>query len=235
MIDSLGAIVDALNAKTPQLDCVANNIANLHTYGFKGEKSFLKFAEEAGQKNVSYKTAYRTDFSTGKLQRTGNPLDVAIQGKGFFAIQTKDGEAYTRKGNFTINRNNELMTLEGDYVLGESGRIVLTGSKVQISETGEIRTESGVIGKLKIVSFGKQDQLVKAGAGLFLNPENKAVLKTEDNPEVRGEQLETSNVEVLKEMVEMIEVQRTVESYQKVIQTLSDFDKLSTNRLGRLT
>ena len=235
MIDSLGAIVEAFNAKTPQLDSVANNIANLHTYGFKAEKSYLKFAEEAGQKNVSYKSAHRTDFSPGTLHRTGNPLDAAIQGDGFFAIDTKDGEAYTRKGNFTVNRNNELMTLEGDYVLGEGERIVLTGKQVQISQTGEIKTESGVIGKLKIVSFGKQDELVKAGAGLFRNPENKGVLKPGDKAEVRGEHLEMSNVEVLKEMVELIDVQRTVESYQKVIQTLGDFDRLSTNRLGRLS
>jgi flagellar basal-body rod protein FlgF len=235
MIESLGTIVEAFSARVPHLDSVAHNLANVQTPGFKAEKGYFRLKENAAaQSGTAYTAAARTDFSEGIIQRTGNPLDMAIQGKGFFTVETKDGVAYTRKGNFTINSANELITPEGNYVLGEGGRITLTGSKVQVSAGGDIRTESGIIGKLKVVDFDRTEALVKQGGCLFKNPENKAGLKTQDDSVVKSEHLENSNVQALKEMVGMIDIQRTVESYQKVIQTLGDLDRLSTNRLGKL-
>ena len=235
MIDSLGTIVEAFSSRVPHLDTLAHNLANVQTPGFKAEKGYFRLKENAvTQTGTSYAAAAKTDFSEGIIQRTGNPLDMAVQGKGFFTVETKNGVAYTRKGNFTINSANELITSEGDYVLGEGGKITLTGSKVQVSAGGDIRTESGVVGKLKVVVFDRPDALVKQAGCLFKDPENKAGLKTQDDPVVKSEHLENSNVQALKEMVEMIDIQRTVESYQKVIQTLGSLDQLSTNRLGRL-
>ncbi len=234
MIESLGTIVEAFSARVPHLDCVTHNLANIHTPGFKVEKNYFKMKENAGTQGAPYIPATIVDFSEGLIQRTGNPLDMAIEGDGFFAIETKEGEVYTRKGNFMVNRANELVTTEGNHVLGEGGPIVLTGKDVQVSANGEIKTEAGVIGKLRIVKFDKLEALVKRSSCIFTNPENKGVLKMHDAPVVRSEHLENSNVESLKEMVEMIDIQRTVESYQKIIQTLGDLDRLSTNRLGRL-
>jgi flagellar basal-body rod protein FlgG len=235
MIDSLGSIVEAFSAKVPHLDSLTNNIANVNTAGFKAEKFYLKVSDAIRKQGVPYLPATRVDFSDGMIQQTGNPLDMAIQGEGFFAVRTKDGEAYTRKGNFTINSANELVTPEGNIVLGEGGPIVLTGDKIEINPNGEIKSSTGTIGKLRIVKFDNPGALTREGAGLFRDPENKAVLKIKEDPDVKGGSIENSNVQVLKEMVEMIDVQRTVETYQKVIQTLSDLDRLSTNRLGRLT
>ena len=234
MIDSLSTIVEALNAKVPQLDCVTNNIANVNTPGFKAEKYFLQVLQDA-QQQLPYASATAIDFSDGSIQQTGNPLDMAIQGEGFFAIQTNEGEAYTRKGNFTINANNELMTQEGNYVMGDGGRIVLSGSHIEVNANGEIKSDVGVVGRLKIVKFTQPDALVKAGASLFRNPNNAAGLSAVDAPTVVSKSIENSNVQALREMVQMIDVQRTVESYQKVIQTLDSMGSLSTNRLGRLS
>jgi flagellar basal-body rod protein FlgF len=235
MIDSLGTIVDAFNAKVPHLDCITNNIANINTPGFKAEKFYLRLQEQTQQQGVPYTPATRIDFSDGSTQRTGNPLDMAVQGEGFFTVQTNEGEAYTRKGNFTISGDKELMTPEGHFVMGDGGRIVLTGSKIEVSPNGEIHSEEGTIGRLKIVKFAKPEMLTKGGAGLFRNPDNAAILQPQDEPTVQGGSIENSNVQALKEMVAMIDVQRTVESYQKVIQTLNDLDQLSVNRLGKLT
>ncbi len=234
MIDALGTVVDALNATVPHLDCVTNNIANINTPGFKSEKYFLQVLQNA-QQALPYTPATTIDFSDGSIQRTGNTLDMAIQGDGFFSIQTNDGEFYTRKGNFTINANNELMTPEGGYVMSDGGRIVLSGTHIQVEPNGEIKSEVGTLGKLKIVKFDKPGALVKAGGTLFSNPNNTAGLQAQDTPTVLGGNLENSNVQALREMVQMIDVQRTVESYQKVIQTLGSMESLSTNRLGRLT
>ena len=239
MIDALTAVVNACNTKIPQLDAVANNIANIHTPGFKSERLYFRVESTGGnagavQKDVSYTPSVIIDFSTGTLQRTGNPLDVAIQGDGFFVVRTKDGEAYTRKGNFTVNGKRELVTPEGDLVMGESGSIVLPGQDIRIGEKGDISSGGAQIGRLKIVKADRQDQLIKSGAGLFVDPEKKAGIKQYTEAEVRAGHLENSNVQALKEMVDMINIQRSVESYQKVILTLGDQDKSSTGRIGKL-
>ena len=244
MPESLETIAAALNATVLRLDCITNNVANINTPGFKADKYFLKLLEPtqntttqettSQELGLSYAPATTIDFSDGAIQQTGNPLDLAIQGEGFFTIQTSEGEAYTRKGNFTINSANELVTPEGDFVMGDGGRIVLTGTHIQVDSSGEIRSEEGAIGKLKIVKFDKPGALIKGGAGLLRNPDNAAVVQVQDDPNVQGNSLENSNVQALKEMIEMIDVQRTVESYQKVIQTLSDLDRLSVVSLGKL-
>lgn len=234
MIDSLSVMVEAFTARTPHIESIAHNLANTHTPGFKAEKTYLKATDQSRQGGLFYVPAVNIDYTQGNIFRTGNQLDMAIQSDGFFVIETKSGEAYTRKGNFTVSGANELMTPEGAYVMGEGGRIVLTGSQIVVSDKGEIESETGTIGKLKIVRFEKPSELVREGSGIYRDPESKAGLKPQDEPDVKSEHLENSNVQVLKEMVEMIDVQRTIESYQKVIQTLSDLDHLSTNRLGKL-
>ena len=168
-MDSLNSIVNAFNQKVPALECVANNIANLKTPGFKAERLFYKMLDPTA-KNATYVSATSIDFTPGVMQKTGNVLDCAIQNDGFFVIETKQGEAYTKKGNFTLSKDRELMTYEGDYVLGDSGRISITGKQVKINQRGEIIADDAVQGKLKIVKFDKQDALVKAGKGLFKDP-----------------------------------------------------------------
>src|SRR3974390_424335 len=136
MIDGLTTIVEAFKAKVPHLDNITNNIANISTPGFKAEKHFLSVLQSAQQQALPYTPATKIDFSDGSLQHTGNPLDMAIQGDGFFTVQTSEGEAYTRKGNFTINSAKELMTPEGNYVMSEGGRIVLSGTKIEVDPHG---------------------------------------------------------------------------------------------------
>ena len=222
--------------KLTQLDFVANNMANASTPGFKSEHLYYAMKGKAAQENSRVDlgtTATTIDFAQGTLNRTGNKFDLAIENDGFFTIQTKTGIAYTRNGNFLLNKNNELMTPAGDYVLGESGKIVISGESVGIDGDGSIQVDGSVAGKLRITAFSNPGDVSRASAGQYVDS-GKAGPKKAGNYHIASGYLETSNVNAVKEMIDMIDIQRTFETYQKIILTMSDFDKISTNRIGKL-
>lgn len=124
-----------------QLDVVSNNLANIGTPGFKVEHLYQGYKSPHNH-GAAGETAYMfVDYSQGILQKTDNTLDVAIQGDGFFVVETKAGNAYTRKGNFTINKDSQLVTRSGDYVLGEAGPIKINGRNVNIDNSGTVMVE----------------------------------------------------------------------------------------------
>lgn len=223
--------------KLTQLDFVANNLANSSTTGFKSEYLYYamkgKSAQEAARSDLGI-TSIVIDFAQGTLQSTSNPLDVAIEGDGFFAVQQKDGTTYTRNGSFAINKNKELVTKTGAKILGESGPIIINGAQINIDSDGNILVDGNVAGKLKIVSFTNPGQLTRTAGGQYID-DGTAGVKKNDAYRVSGGYLEMSNVNAMKEMVEMIDGHRSFEAYQKIIQTMSDLDKLSTNKIGRLS
>ena len=236
MDQGVDRIVKLCDDKISQLNAVTNNLANINTPGFKFER--LYFAAKNEKTKDTFETLLSSpvpyiDYSEGMMQKTDNPLDVAIHGEGFFSIQTKEGVAYTRKGNFTVNKNNQLVTQSGEYVLGESGPLVLNGKNVTIDNEGRIRVDGNDVGKLSIIKFENLKALVRYGNGLFMDPGDSG-MKMMEKPSVSSLHLELSNVNAVNEMVEMINIQRSFESYQKVIQMMADFDKLSTSRMGRL-
>jgi flagellar basal-body rod protein FlgF len=222
--------------KLTQLDFVANNIANAATSGFKSEHLYYamkgKQAQESARPDLG-PTASSMDFAQGTLQGTGNSFDLAIEGEGFFAIQKKTGMAYTRNGSFLLNKNKELVTPAGDYVLGDAGRVIINGSSFQIDADGTVQVDGNVAGKLKIVSFTNPGQLTRTAGGQYID-EGKGGLKKADNYRISSGYLEMSNVNATKEMIDMIDIQRTFEAYQKIMLTMQDFDKISTNRIGKL-
>ena len=222
--------------KLTQLDFVANNVANAGTAGFKAEHLYYAMKGKAAQENSRIDlgpTTTKIDFAQGTLNRTGNKFDLAIESEGFFTIQTKNGITYTRNGSFMLNKNNELVTPAGDYVMGESGKIVISGESVGIDGDGSIQVDGSVAGKLKITSFSNPGDISHADAGQYMDS-GKAGPKKADNYKIASGYLEMSNVNAVKEMVDMIDIQRTFETYQKIILTMSDLDKISTNRIGKL-
>jgi len=237
MVNGIGLLANAAIGQVARLHCVVDNIANVNTPGFKaGLLHFLdgKAAGGISEGGPMQRPSIAVDYSPGNIRKTGNDLDLAINGEGFFAVQTKDGVAYTRDGRFTLNENGELMTLGGDSVLGGGGKIVIEGNKISINEEGMISVDGNEIDTLKIVSFSEPPALVKLGAGFYRNPDNLAGVEEEGNAGIQSGCLELSNVQVIREMVEMINIQRTFESYQKTIQTISEQDRLSTSRIGKL-
>jgi len=233
----LQVVSDSFNRKNLRFEHVTNNIANAGTVGFKAESLFFEVgqATSAGEAITTYEYTpqVRIDFTEGCLERTGNPLDLAIEGPGFFTVETSDGVVYTRKGNFTVNGRGEVVTQDGNPVMGDSGPIVIKGSDVEVEPDGMVTVDGAEAGRLKIVGFRNLEALERKTNGCFRDP-GDAGAEPPGSTAVRSGFLEQSNVRVINEMIEMIDIHRSLECYQKIIQTLSDQDKMSTGRIGRL-
>ena len=229
-------VAAAMDRKILQLDTMTNNLANAGTPGFKAEHlHFLKTLAEGNNAtaNPQSSNSILVDFAQGLSQRTDNPLDLHIQGEGFFVVQTKEGQAFTRKGDLTVNKLNQIVTQAGDPVIGEGGPITLRNGKIHISEDGSVYVDESQVGKLKLVDFANRQSLSKTGDGLYRDP-GAAGMKKVDKPNISSGFIELSNVNIVREMADMIDIHRTFENYQKIIQTLSELDKLSTGRVGRV-
>jgi flagellar basal-body rod protein FlgF len=236
-----------------RLDVAANNLANVNTVGFKrDEVSFQAYlSSPSGQVQavtppysvsqaapsfwIDYQS--RTDLTPGPLRQTGNLFDLALNGKGFFSAESPEGTVYTRRGNFTLNADGLLVTQEGWPVQAEGGEIRVEGrSRVPgqqsftVGEDGSVRVNGRAAGRLRIEDV-PADSLVKTGQGYF-----KAAGQGGGPPEaVRIAQgfLEMSNVEAVQGMVEMIEILRGYESYQRVIRAVDEVNSKSINEVGR--
>jgi flagellar basal-body rod protein FlgG len=230
------AVAAAMDQRIMQLERVSNNLANASTPGFKAEHlvtlNTLQEESKPGDDADSL-TALVVDFAQGISQRTENPLDLNLQGDGFFVVQTKEGHAYTRKGDFTLNSRNQMVTQEGYPVVGEGGPITLNNGKSNVAEDGSVFVDGSQVGKLKIVDFADRQKLRNAGGGLYID-DGSAGLKKVDRPDIASGSIELSNVNVIDEMANMIDIHRSFETYQKVIQTLADQDKLSVSRIGKV-
>jgi flagellar basal-body rod protein FlgF len=236
MAYDISALAVAMDQKIMQLQHVTHNLANASTPGFKAEHLFILNAPQqesnAGNSGANLKTII-VDFERGISQRTDNPLDLYLQGEGFFVVQTKDGQAYTRKGDFTVNSLKQLVTQAGDPVIGEGGPITLQNGKIHITGNGSVFVDESQVGQLKIADFGDRKKLRNVGGGLYVD-DGIAGVKKVDRPDIASGSIELSNVNVVDEMAQMIEIHRSFEAYQKIIQMLSDQDKLSVSRVGRV-
>ena len=233
-----------------QLAVIANNIANANTTGFKSDQPLFEEYLNSGahednfvgrDRRVSYvqdRGTYR-DLSQGPLQETGNPLDVAISGNGFFAVQTAGGERYTRDGNLQINNQGQLVTEKGDPVLGVAGPIVLqqTDHDVTISADGTITVLEGsarndtIRAKLRIVNFADQQSLRKQGDNLYAAG-NPAAAQPDTTSTVKQGYVEKSNVNAVAEMGRMVEVSRIYAQIANALQQQGDLHKNAINQLA---
>jgi flagellar basal-body rod protein FlgF len=233
-----------------QLNVVANNIANVNTTGYKADESLFEEYLRSGahednfvgsDRAVSYVQDRATfhDLSQGGLQQTNNPLDVAIDGGGFLAVQTAGGELYTRDGNLQLNNVGTLVTENGDPVLGTAGPIVFqpTDHDINISPDGTItviegesRTDS-IRGKLRMVSFADAQALLKQGSNLF-SVEGGAQPAADLKSTIRQGYIEKSNVNSVAEMSRMIEVMRSYTAVSNMLQQESDLHKNAIEKLA---
>ncbi|MFZ5353343.1 MAG: flagellar hook-basal body protein [Bacillota bacterium] len=176
------------------------------------------------------------NFQQGQLHPTDNPLDLAIQGNGFFTVETPNGERYTRNGEFTLNSEGYLVTKEGYMVLGENGYIRLESKSISINESGEVLDNGASTDKLKMVDFNDYKQLSKEGDGLFkmrVQEDLETNLKAFEGKINQGF-IEGSNVNSVKQMVEMITVLRSYEASQRLIRTHDEMLGKSVNDIGRV-
>lgn len=210
-----------------EMDVVANNIANASTPGFKAELMLMSEVELPAERGVelSYVQDFATarDFSPGSLRATGNPLDLAVQGDGFFAVQTPDGVRYTRVGRFQLDADGTLVTSQGFPVLAGGGPVTLDpdDGPVNVAEDGSISTDRAIggqqqviAGKLDLVDFADRGQLTPAQDNLF-DPNGQQPV--EATGKIAQGMLEDSNVRPIIEMTNLIEVTRNYQSMQRFL------------------
>lgn len=237
MAEGLGlyTMVDASTRLSPRLDAVSNNIANIQTPGFKSERVFhslLKSLDKPGK--FEYTTKNHINHTQGPVDNTGNPLDLSIEGEGFFAVKGDAGEVYTRKGSFTLNAKHQIVTQAGELLLSQSGMpITVTGRDVQVSGKGEVRVDGAVVGRIKVMAFSAPQNLVRKGNSVFSDP-GTAGISAAKNADIKSGHLELSNVQALREMIDLVDLQRDIEVYQKAILTIGDQDRMAASRVGKL-
>ena len=173
-----------------------------------------------------------TDYTEGSLDSTGRDLDIAIQGDGFFAVETPNGEAYTRNGALTVSPQGVLVNADNYPILTDSGPLTVTGQSVSIGAGGQVSVDGQNVGTLRVVDFEKPYDLRKVNGTLYIAPKG-ITPNPATNVAVRQGYLEKSNVDVLREMVDMIDSYRAFEMGQKMIQIQDESLGKAVNDLGK--
>lgn len=227
-----------------KMEAISNNLANVGTCSFK--KACVSFQEilarsSNGELRAGKAISANTDFAPGETRLTGNPLDLALEGPGFFKVETPEGTLYTRNGGFSQNTENVLVTSQGYPVLGQGGPINVKGSNIQIDESGVIsadQTGDGKmteVGRISIVNFEDPSVLEKVGDSFYRTKDASAPEAPASETKISQGYLEQSNINPVQEMVEMIQIQRNYELYRKVIQSFDELESRLFNEVGRLS
>jgi flagellar basal-body rod protein FlgF len=251
MIKGLYSAVTAMVMNSARQQTLSHNIANLQTPGFKQILNTVgDFMQNQGvyvkrnpQSNtLDYVGALGLgtqiseeyiDYAEGALQETGNPLDLALQGNGMFRVETPDGERYTRDGRFLRDADNNLVTVDGFYVLDDAGQhIELPDGDVAVAPDGTITVNGEEVAQLGIGVFeDPQAELQHTEGNLFTGPADST---SEDAPRVVQGYLESSNANPSQLMTQLVEVARSYEAAQKLVQNQDELLGKTISSLGRI-
>lgn len=246
LMDQVAATAaSGLHARMEALDMLANNLANATTGGYKLDREFYTLFNagpdsdyEGGVPSTlpDIKSQW-TDFTQGELQPTGNPLDVAISGPGFFQVNGPSGPLYTRNGGFQISSNGQLMTADGYPVATVGGGTIQTTSKtpITIAPDGTVEQDAQPLGQLAVVDFQDRSVLEKVGRSYFTNTSLQAQPEPAKNETVVQKQLEESNVSPAESAVRLVDVMRQFEMLQKAVSVTNDMDNKSLQEVARVS
>ena len=226
------------------MDVIANNLANASTPGFKREAA--KFEEyiaqmrpaegQTGSQSVSFvkDAGILRDTSQGNIQRTGATYDIAISGKGFFAVQTPQGIRYTRDGHFSLDANGQIVTTDGHALQGDGGAITITpdDGDIQIAPDGTLSGKTGQLAKIRIVDFADAATGMNKEGGNLYSTDQVAIVPT--GTSLRQGMLESSNVQPVIEISRMIEVMRSYEATATLSKSHEDLKRQAIEKLGRM-
>lgn len=254
---SISALFGALSNET-RLNLIANNLANVNTAGYKADK--VSFQDVFQRMATDYSPDARNDLqqkqllprplvvakprlaeqtvdmTQGSMHATGNPLDLAISGPGFFRVQTPEGQFLTRNGQFYRSNQGQLVTNQGYPVLGQSGNVSIPeGKVVTVTGDGQLLVDGQVAGTIDVVDVADPKLLKKYGQSLFTGPNGaQPVTRPVDagRTSINQGYLEKPNVEVVTEMVGMIEAQRSFEAYSKIISSTQEMDRDAITKVG---
>ncbi|MEZ0391262.1 MAG: flagellar basal-body rod protein FlgF [Pseudobdellovibrionaceae bacterium] len=256
-------------AQSQRLDTIANNLANVNTPGFKKDQQVFKeyltanekppsviqvpripasvesfYDMQGGDKSFVDSAGTFTNFSQGSLKSTGNPMDVAIDGNGFFEIATPQGVKYTRLGAFKLDGNGQLVTKDGHPVLKASPEgtdpaartfRVAGEAPIVITDSGDVFEGQNNLGRLALIDVQDKDTLNKVGGSLYEFKSNaRPEVVNVANPSLKQGFVEMSNVNIVQEMTDMISTTRTFESAQKAIQAYDSMADKLINVVGSI-
>lgn len=246
MDSGLYAACTALVARTDALDTIANNLANASTGGFRARHATFSsvlagtghpVGSELNRVTNSFGVLgdSHLDLSQGSLVRTGNDLDIGMDGPAFLTVQTAGGPAFTRDGNLKVSPQGQLVTSAGDAVIGDQGVISLPlNAKIGISADGTISANGAIAGKLKLAEFTPGTDLQSMGNTYYTAPAKSVVLAT--HSQVRQGMIESSNVNPVASVVELINAQRSAETMRHALTMIdSEIDKTAAQELPRIS
>jgi flagellar basal-body rod protein FlgF len=230
--------LSGMKTRLDELDRLAADLANVSTAGYKIERAGTLVSERgfSSQLEAAVDVApgqSKIDFRPGTIVQTGRDLDVSIEGRGFFVIDTPAGDRYTRNGSFTRRADGVLTTSQGEVVLGEGGEIKLGRGAVTIDQDGTIKAGAAIAGKLQIVEFERDTDLVRESGARFraIAGASPTVAAT---GKLLGGTLEQSNASIVDLMAKLTEVSRGFESLQKGVSTIqNDLDGRAIAELAR--
>jgi flagellar basal-body rod protein FlgF len=254
MLRGLEIAASGMTAQMTRVDTIANNIANVNAAGFKRQETVIKSFQDyliyryfdkpqelppaVGKLSQgAYVADNYLDFAEGPLNQTNNPLDLALVGDGFLVVRTNSGIRYTRNGNLITDSQGRLCTKNGDLVLGTDDEPIFlpTGdfplSKITISPEGIIYAQDREVGSLRLVKFASSADLLKAGDSYYQT--NQTALTS--SARIKQGYLESSNVEIVKEMVNLISASRAYDFNAKVINTEDELLSKAVSNVGKST
>lgn len=244
-------LLSAAKGQQRNLEATSNNLANVNTPGYRADRPIFKefldkvqgqdleseeelfvhneFISPFSQGGNSYVVTDEVvnDVSQGLMKHTGNKLDIALSGKGYFVVSTPYGDRYTRNGKLHIDADKRLVTPTGDPVLGKKGPVTINGNDVSFGVDGVITVDGKTVDQLQVVSFAEESKLAKLGNSYFAPSYREQRPMVLEDYSVRQGVIESSNVDTVKEMVNMIGLNRSFESSQKAIRTIDELDDKS--------
>lgn len=238
--NGMAASTAAMRFWEQRQEVLANNMANANTDGFKGERVFAKLMAGAVPAVES-----GNDMSAGTLRKTGGTFDVALAGKGFFVVQTANGPRLTRSGAFALSSSGQLVTADGDAVLGVShkgtqledarfsAKMMEHGEKITVATNGTVSVGDQVLGQLRVDATKPGTVLSHEAGALFAAPAGSTVTMDPTQVDIRQGYLEESNVNQITSMVEMITSTRNYTAVQKAIQALDGIRAVASSEIGK--
>jgi flagellar basal-body rod protein FlgF/flagellar basal-body rod protein FlgG len=239
------AAMTGLVARFQALDTAAANLANAQTPGYRAEREYFRSAllgpdaldSQLGRtvNNYGLLGGDRLSMAQGALQSTGNPLDLAIEGDGFFQIQTSNGPRYTRDGSFRRAPNGQLVTAAGEPVLSSAGlAIAMPPGEISVGDDGVLSSAGGTVATVGVFSFPKGSELVPEGANRYMAPSGVVPVAAKGAAVHQGA-LEAANQDVIQGSLDLIVMQRQAEMMQKALTTFhTEFNKIATEDLPRV-
>ena len=245
------SLLSAAKAQQRRLDATSNNLANVNTSGFKGDRAVFKehlnrvigqdleseedlFAHDqflspfsSGGSSKVIADEMVPDMSVGSLKRTGNQFDMALGEKGFFSVETPNGTRYTRNGQFRLDKNGFITTLSGDPLLGVKGPIKIEGKDVLVGSDGGILVDGKELDVLNIVTFIEEPKLLKQGNSYWAPVDKNQTPIPFDDATIHQGFIENSNVDAVKEMVKLISINREFDASQKALRAIDELDEKS--------